>query len=235
MIQNLDSTIDQKALYDTFSAFGNILSCKIATYSSGRSKCHGFVQYDSEEGARQAIEKVNGMLLNDKQVYVGHFLRMQEREMAAVKTKLTNVFVKNLSESTTDDDLNKAFSEYGTITSAVVMRDGYGNSKCFGFVHFQNAEDAARAVDGLNRQKFDDKEWYVGKAKKKNLREQELKQRFEQTMKEAVDKSQGQNLYIKNLGDAVSDENLKEFFASFGTITSCKVCGSRSTCYLYVN
>ncbi|KVH93299.1 polyadenylate-binding protein 2-like [Cynara cardunculus var. scolymus] len=222
-IKNLDRAIDQKALHDTFSAFGNILSCKIATDLTGQSKGYGFVQYDSEEAAQQAIEKLNGMLLNDKQVYVGPFLRKQEREMAVDKTRFTNVFVKNLSESTTDDDLNKAFSEYGTITSAVVMRDADGNSKCFGFVNFENAEDAARAVDGLNGQKFDDKEWYVGKAQKKNEREQELKQRFEQTMKEAVDKSQGLNLYIKNLDDTVSDENLKDFFTPFGTITSCKV------------
>ena len=55
---------------------------------------YGFVQYDSDEGAQQAIEKLNGMLLNDKEVYVGPFLRKQEREMAMDKTKFTNVFVK---------------------------------------------------------------------------------------------------------------------------------------------
>lgn len=76
------------------------------------------------------------------------------------------------------------------MTSAVVMRDAEGNSKCFGFLNFENAEDAGKAVEGLNGQKFDNKEWYVGKAQKKYEREQELKQRFEQSMKEAVDKSQ---------------------------------------------
>ncbi|XP_024966217.1 polyadenylate-binding protein 8-like isoform X2 [Cynara cardunculus var. scolymus] len=222
-IKNLDKAIDQKALHDTFSTFGNILSCKIATDSTGQSKGYGFVQYDSEDAAQKAIEKLNGMLLNDKQVYVGPFLRKQEREMAVDKTKFTNVYVKNLSESTTDEELNKVFSEYGTVTSAVVMRDADGNSKCFGFVNFENAEDAAKAVDALNGQKFDNKEWYVGKAQKKHEREQELKQRFEQAMKEAVDKSQGLNLYIKNLDDTIDDENLKELFAPYGTITSFKV------------
>lgn len=68
MLQNLDKGIDNKALHDTFAAFGNILSCKIATDSSGQSKGYGFVQFESEESANQAIEKVNGMLMNEKQV-----------------------------------------------------------------------------------------------------------------------------------------------------------------------
>ncbi|KAL0366224.1 UNVERIFIED_CONTAM: Polyadenylate-binding protein 8 [Sesamum radiatum] len=222
-IKNLDKTIDNKALHDTFSSFGNILSCKIATDPNGQSKGYGFVQFDTEEAAQSAIDKLNGMLINDKQVYVGHFLRKQERDTASSKTKFNNVYVKNISETTTDDDLKNIFGEYGTITSAVVMRDADGKSKCFGFVNFENADDAAKAVEALNGKKFDDKEWYVGKAQKKSEREQELKNRFEQTAREVVDKFQGVNLYIKNLDDSIDDEKLKDLFSEFGTITSCKV------------
>ena len=67
-IKNLDKSIDNKALYDTFSAFGNILSCKIAQGDEGTSKGYGFVHFDTEEAAENAIDKVNGMLLNDKKV-----------------------------------------------------------------------------------------------------------------------------------------------------------------------
>lgn len=222
-IKNLDKTIDNKALHDTFSSFGNILSCKIATDSMGQSKGYGFVQFDIEEAAQNAIDKLNGMLMNDKQVYVGHFLRKQERDSSITRTKFNNVYVKNLPESTTDEDLKKTFGEYGTITSAVVMRDFDGKSKCFGFVNFENADDAANAVEGLNGKKFDDKEWYVGKAQKKSEREMELKSRFEQTAKEAADKYQGLNLYVKNLDDTIDDDKLKKLFSEYGTITSCKV------------
>ena len=222
-MQNLDKAIDNKALYETFSAFGTITSCKIATDPLGQSKGYGFVQFEQDEAAQNAISKLNGMLLNDKQVFVGPFIRRQERDNSGSKTKFNNVYVKNLSDSTAEDDLKKIFGEYGAITSVVVMRDGDGKSKCFGFINFEDPEDAALAVEGLNGKKFEDKEWYVGKAQKKSDREAELKNRFEQNMKEVVDKYQGVNLYLKNLDDSIEEEKLKEMFSPFGTITSLKV------------
>lgn len=223
-IKNLDKSIDNKALYDTFSVFGNILSCKVATEMSGESKGYGFVQFELEEAAQNAISKLNGMLLNDKKVYVGPFVRKQERENVSGNPKFNNVYVKNLSESTTEDNLKEIFGKFGPITSVVVMREGDGKSRCFGFVNFENPDDAARAVEDLNGKKFDDKEWYVCRAQKKSEREMELKEKFEKNIKEAADKNQGTNLYLKNLDDSIDDdEKLKEIFADFGTITSCKV------------
>ncbi|KAM7265177.1 hypothetical protein ACFE04_002860 [Oxalis oulophora] len=222
-IKNLDKAIDHKALHDTFSAFGSILSCKVATDASGQSKGYGFVQFDADDAATRAIEKLNGMLLNDKQVFVGPFLRKQERDSTTGQGKFNNVYVKNLGDNTTEDDLQRVFSQYGPLTSTVVMRDADGKSKGFGFVNFESPDDAFRAVEELNGKIIDDKEWYVGKAQKKSEREAELKNQFEQSMKEAADKFQGANLYVKNLDDTISDEKLKELFSPYGAITSCKV------------
>ena len=79
-IKNLDKTIDNKAMYDTFSAFGNILSCKVAQDASGDSKGYGFVHFETEEAALQAIDKVNGMLLNDKKVIFKNWYRTPQND-----------------------------------------------------------------------------------------------------------------------------------------------------------
>ncbi|CAM0903911.1 unnamed protein product [Alopecurus aequalis] len=222
-IKNLDKTIDNKTLHDTFSAFGAILSCKVAMDDVGQSKGFGFVQYEKEESAQSAMKSLNGMLINDKPVYVGPFLRKQERDNSFDKTKFNNVFVKNLSESTTKEDLLKVFSEYGNITSAVVMIGMDGKSRCFGFINFESQDAAARAVEELNGKKINDKEWYVGRAQKKSEREMDLKRSFQQSMKDAADKYQGQNLYLKNLDDGITDDQLRELFSKYGKITSCKI------------
>lgn len=225
-IKNLDKTIDNKAMYDTFSAFGNILSCKVAQDENGQSKGYGFVHFETEEAATMSIEKVNGMLLNDKKVFVGRFLPRKDREKElGEKAKLyTNVYVKNFGDEWDDEKLKEQFEKYGTITSHKVMLNKDGKSRGFGFVAFENPEAAEKAVDEMNGiEMADGKTLYVGRAQKKNERQVELKRRFEQLKIERMNRYQGINLYVKNLDDSIDDERLRKEFQQFGTITSAKI------------
>ncbi|KAJ4909495.1 Polyadenylate-binding protein 5 [Raphanus sativus] len=224
-IKNLDVSIDNKDLYDTFSTFGTILSCKVELDVSGRSKGYGFVQFEKVETAQDAIDKLNGMLLNDKQVFVGPFVRRQDRTRSESVTvpRFTNVYVKNLPKETDDDELKKTFGKYGDISSAVVMKDESGNSKCFGFVNFVRSEDAVVAVEKMNGISLGENVLFVGKAQKKSERQEELKRKYEQEKISRLEKLQGTNLYVKNLDDSVDDEKLKEMFSEYGNVTSSKV------------
>ncbi|THH26569.1 hypothetical protein EUX98_g7619 [Antrodiella citrinella] len=224
-IKNLDEQIDNKALHDTFAAFGNVLSCKVATDEHGRSKGYGFVHYETAEAAETAIKAVNGMLLNDKKVYVGHHISRKERQskMEEMKAAFTNIYVKNLDTAVTQDEFYALFAAYGDVTSAVVQVDDEGNSKGFGFVNFASHEEAQEAVDGLHDTDLKGKKLFVARAQKKAEREQELRQSYEQVKMEKMSKYQGVNLYIKNLDDEVDDERLRGEFEPFGAITSAKV------------
>lgn len=227
-IKNLDKSIDNKALLDTFSSFGTVLSCKVAADASGQSKGYGFVQYDNEESSETAMAKLNGMLINDKKIDIKRYVRSQR------SNTFQNIYVKNLPETTTDEELKNLFRECGEITSVAVMRDGNGKSRCFGFVNFEDPGNAVAAIDKFNGTTLNDKVLFVGKAQKKPERQAELRSKFEQERISRFEKLQGANLYLKNLDDSINnDEKLKELFSEFGTITSCKVM-LYQLCYWYV-
>merc|ERR1711892_1434941 len=225
-IKNLDKTIDNKAMYDTFSAFGNILSCKVAQdMSNGESKGYGFVHFETEEAALNAIQKVNGMLLNGKKVYVGRFVPRKDREMElGEKARMfTNVYVKNINEEYDEARLNDMFEKYGKISSVKIMKSEDGKSKGFGFVSFESPEEAMTACDELNGQDLDGKTVFVGRAQKKAERQAELKKKFEALKMERLNRYTGVNLFVKNLDDTIDDDKLRQEFAPFGTVTSAKV------------
>mmetsp|Transcript_27257 Transcript_27257/g.69293 ORF Transcript_27257/g.69293 Transcript_27257/m.69293 type:complete len:646 (-) Transcript_27257:853-2790(-) len=226
-IKNLDKSIDNKALYDTFSAFGNILSCKVATDDQGGSKGYGFVHYETQDAATLAVTKVNGMLLNGKKVFVGFFVPRKDRtdSGAAADATFTNVFVKSLPAEIDDDEkLADMFKPYGEIKSAVAMKDGEGKARGFGFVNFATHDDATKAIEELNGKELDGgRTLYVGRAQKKRDRERELREKFDQLKLERASKFTGVNLYVKNLDDIVDDEKLREAFMPYGSISSAKV------------
>ncbi|XP_063483864.1 polyadenylate-binding protein 4 isoform X15 [Symphalangus syndactylus] len=223
-IKNLDKSIDNKALYDTFSAFGNILSCKVVCDENG-SKGYAFVHFETQEAADKAIEKMNGMLLNDRKVFVGRFKSRKEREaeLGAKAKEFTNVYIKNFGEEVDDESLKELFSQFGKTLSVKVMRDPSGKSKGFGFVSYEKHEDANKAVEEMNGKEISGKIIFVGRAQKKVERQAELKRKFEQLKQERISRYQGVNLYIKNLDDTIDDEKLRKEFSPFGSITSAKV------------
>jgi len=224
-IKNLDKNIDNKGLYDTFSAFGNILSCKIATDGKGQSRGYGFVHYETKEAAQEAIAKVNGMMLNDKKVFVGEFMSKKERleKLGDQAKKFKNVFIKNFGDALDVDSLREMFTKHGDITSCVVMSDEIGKSKGFGFVAYETHEAAEVAVREFDAMEIDGRKVTVCRAQKKAERAMELKNKFEAQKMERINRYQGVNLYIKNLEDGIDDERLRSEFSTYGTITSAKV------------
>ena len=253
-IKNLDVSIDNKAMYDTFSAFGNILSCKVASDLDGISKGYGFVHFETEEASKNAIKKVNGMLLHEKKVYVGTFVPRKEREkeMGEKMKRFTNVYVKNFGENLPAEKLKEVFSKFGKITSYYVKEgaadgeEGTGEDenrkkkKGFGFVSFQDSDSAQKAVEEMNGVEMFGKILYVGRAQKRAERQQELRKKFDQMKAEKARKYAGVNLYVKNLDDSINDERLEKEFESYGTVTSARVMteNGRSKvmkCFIYFN
>lgn len=223
-IKNLQKSIDSEGLFDIFSSFGNILSCKVSCDENG-SKGFGYVHFETHEAAEKAIEKLNGMLINELKVFVGHFKSQKEREaeMQERAKEFTNIYIKNFGADVDSKTLTEMFSKFGPTLSVRVMTDERGNSRGFGFVSFEKHSDAKQAVDELNRTELSGRHMYVGRAQKRRERQVELKRRFEQLKQEHIMRYQGVNLYIKNLSDSVDSDLLLKEFSPYGNITSAKV------------
>jgi RNA recognition motif-containing protein len=81
------------------------------------------------------------------------------------------LYVGNLSYNVRDDDLQQAFAQYGTVSSAKVMMDrDTGRSKGFGFVEIGSDPEAQAAINGMNGQALDGRAIVVNEARPREER-----------------------------------------------------------------
>ncbi|KAJ4893776.1 Polyadenylate-binding protein 6 [Raphanus sativus] len=221
-VKNLDSSITSSCLERMFSPFGVILSCKVAE-ENGQSKGFGFVQFDTEQSAVAARLASHGSMVDGKKLFVAKFIKKGERAaMSGVNQEFTNVYVKNLVESVTEDYLHTMFSQCGTVSSVVVMRDGVGRSRGFGFVNFCHPENAKKAVETLNGRLLGPKKLFVGRALRKAERLEMLKQEHKGNFVAKFNVG-WPKLYVKNLNGSMDETRLRDIFGRFGKIVSAKV------------
>ena len=75
------------------------------------------------------------------------------------------IYVGNMSYSTTEDQLEGWFAEYGTVLSATIIVDRYTDrSKGFGFVEMEEEDAAMAAISALNGTEKDGRQIKVNEA-----------------------------------------------------------------------
>jgi RNA recognition motif-containing protein len=80
-----------------------------------------------------------------------------------------NLFVGNLTYSTSNADLESLFSQYGEVTRAQVITDREtGRSRGFGFVEMASAEEANAAIEALNGKDHDGRNLTVNIARERS-------------------------------------------------------------------
>jgi len=78
------------------------------------------------------------------------------------------LFVGGLSWGTNDDTLREAFSRFGSISEArVIMDRETGRSRGFGFITFDDDQDAVNAMNEMNGKEIDGRSIKVNEAQEK--------------------------------------------------------------------
>lgn len=72
------------------------------------SKGYGFVQFETQEQADRAMSALNGKLMNGQKVHIGPFVSKKDR-LQQSQAQYTNVFIKNLAEDVTEQNLEEVF------------------------------------------------------------------------------------------------------------------------------
>jgi cold-inducible RNA-binding protein len=76
------------------------------------------------------------------------------------------LYVGNLPYTVRDEDLQQAFSAYGSVNSAKVMMErDTGRSKGFGFVEMGSDAEAQTAIEGMNGQSMGGRSLVVNEAR----------------------------------------------------------------------
>ena len=77
-----------------------------------------------------------------------------------------NIYVGNLSYSSTENSLRNLFETYGAVTTTKIVTDKFtGSSRGFGFVEMPNNEEGQKAIDELNGKDFDGRKIVVNESR----------------------------------------------------------------------
>jgi RNA recognition motif-containing protein len=77
-----------------------------------------------------------------------------------------NIYVGNLSNTVSENDLRDAFQAFGEVSKAAVIKDKFsGESRGFGFVEMPKKEEADKAISMLNGRDLKGRSAKVNEAK----------------------------------------------------------------------
>jgi len=178
-VGNLLNTAKAEDLLNEFSRFGTIVEYNVPIdHATGMGRGFGFVKFDSKTAAHDAMEALNGSIVESlsgsrslivkraeanngahgRNTRFGgmdrrHY-RQQPRIVPYPPQPVTYdgvcVFVYNIPHQMNENGLQDLFRTYGTVLGARVMRNMNHLSKGYGFVNMSNMEEANSAIAGLN-------------------------------------------------------------------------------------
>jgi RNA recognition motif-containing protein len=84
---------------------------------------------------------------------------------------MKSIYVGNLAHSATEDDLQQAFAQYGTVSAVRMVKDREtGRSRGFAFVEMPDNNEAASAIKELNLREISGRSITVNEARLKTDR-----------------------------------------------------------------
>ena len=104
---------------------------------------YGFVHYDTEEAAKQAIECVDGMQIGEETVQITQLHRRRERD----RPEYMHLYIKSLPDEWGEEQLNVEFSAFGTVTLMAAREGDKGGTGRNILLSISTSEEAHTCVE----------------------------------------------------------------------------------------
>ncbi|AWP10829.1 putative nucleolin [Scophthalmus maximus] len=150
VVNNLSFSATEEVLQSTFE---KAVSIRIPQ-RDGRPKGFAFVEFESADDAKDALENLNNSEIEGRTIRLEYSQNSGGRDGGRGNSGPTKtLFVKGLSEDTTDQTLKDAFE--GAHAARIVTDRDTGSSKGFGFVDFDNEDDCKAAKEAMDNGEID--------------------------------------------------------------------------------
>ncbi|SPO26791.1 related to polyadenylate-binding protein 3 [Ustilago trichophora] len=111
-IKNLDAEINSNDLFDTFKAFGHIVSARVMRDNDGKSREFGFVSFTTPDEARQALQAMDNAKIGSKKITVRlHEPKTMRQEKLAARFNAVNAEGSDASTASTNGAANPSTSK----------------------------------------------------------------------------------------------------------------------------
>lgn len=150
VVNNLSFSATEEVLQSTFE---KAVSVRVPQ-RDGRPKGFAFVEFENADDAKEALENLNHTEIEGRSIRLEFSQNSGGRDGGRGNSGPTKtLFVKGLSEDTTDQTLRDSFE--GSVAARIVTDRDTGASKGFGFVDFDNESDCKAAKEAMEDGEID--------------------------------------------------------------------------------
>ncbi|XP_061594467.1 nucleolin [Cololabis saira] len=150
VVNNLSFSATEETLQSTFE---KAVSIRIPQ-KDGRPKGFAFIEFENTDDAKEAMESLNYSEIDGRSIRLEFSQQSGGRDGGRGNSGPTKtLFVKGLSEDTTDQTLKDAFDS--AVGARIVTDRETGSSKGFGFVDFDNEGDCKSAKEAMEEGEID--------------------------------------------------------------------------------
>lgn len=138
IVNYIPEVMTQDMMYSLFSTMGKLESCKLIS-----NRGYGFVEYRTADDAVKAKKAFNGLLMQNKTLKVSHALLNPELKPPNKPEADWNLYVCNLPNELTLQDLHALFTQFGKIINSRIAAG-------IAFILYEHQYEAEKAIQNIN-------------------------------------------------------------------------------------